>query len=80
MAEANGNGNGQRFEQAAESAALKLISRWGMVGIMTIALPIGAWMANRLVSSMDKLGDSVEVMRIDIVGLKKDVEYLKEKP
>lgn len=79
MAETQTNGNGERMQKAAEGALLQLAARWGIVGICAIALPAGAWMGTRLVTSLDKVVESVGVLSTDVAVMKNDISYLKDK-
>lgn len=70
-------GNGRSVQKAAESAILQLAARVGIVVLMTICLPFGAWVGSRLVTSLDRLTDSVSDIKLELVGVKRDIEYLK---
>lgn len=45
----------RRIEQAANNAFLQLAARFGIVIIMTVALPMGAWLGSRLIETLDML-------------------------
>ena len=73
------SGNGQRLQAAAENALLQLVARWGIVAICALALPVGAWMGNRLIGTLDKVVESVAGLTTDMAVVKNDISYLKDK-
>lgn len=77
MAEQTNGSTG--MQKAAEGALLQLVARYGIIGICAIALPVGAWVGNRLVSQMDKVADRVEGLTTDMAVVKTDIRYLRRK-
>jgi hypothetical protein len=73
------NGNGQKMQQAAESVLLQLVARWGIVGICAVALPAGAWVGTRIVSTLDRQADVLNSLTTDMAVVKNDISYLKNK-
>lgn len=54
--------NGDKIQMAAESALLQLASRWGVILMISTALPAGAWMGTRIIDQLDKQGVQLEEM------------------
>lgn len=75
----NGSGNGQAMQRAAEGALLQVVARWLIIAICAVALPSGAWIGNRVVSTLDRQGDVLANLSTDMAVMKNDIGYLKEK-
>lgn len=73
------NGNGSRFQAAADGAVLQIVSRWAIIAICAVALPAGAWIGGRLIGTLDKVVESVAGLTTDMAVVKNDIGYLKEK-
>jgi hypothetical protein len=63
MSEVNGNG---RLRAAADSAVLALLARVGIAVLMTLVLPLGAWMGSKIVGSFES--------KLDAILTKQDVQ------
>ena len=67
------------LQKAAENALLQVAARWLVIAICATALPTGAWLGNRVVSTMDLIISKVDVLSTDVAVLKNDVSYLKQR-
>lgn len=72
-------GNGEKAQRAAENAVLTLVARLGIIGICSVALPVGAWMGARLVTTLDKVVEKVDGLTLDVAVMKTDITYLRRK-
>lgn len=67
------------LQKAAESALLQVAARWLIIAICATALPLGAWLGNRVATAMDEIGRKVDKLVTDVAVLKNDVSYLKQR-
>lgn len=66
-----------KLKSAANNAILQLASRWVIIGVAAIALPSATWIANRGMSTLDKVVEDQALMKIDIALIKQDLRYLR---
>jgi hypothetical protein len=70
--------NGRLAQKISDSPLLTAVARLMLVAVLPISIAVGGWMAQRLVHAVDILTETVINIRIDVAGLKKDVEYMRE--